>query len=243
MKPPPEDFREVAATMGRRALKEHYGVGQDIVTRWFREIGGNPRSDMQHTRKPVPEDFTALAPSMTAVALQKHYGVGERVVVRWLKETGATTSRTYEKPGSIRPVPDDFARLAPRMTQVQLREHYRVSKLVLRRWIAQAQVRTAGSIVNRRESRPVRQAFTPAFGPRPMVFKGHPGAAVKQDDLRLYTKYDEAADILRRERFVVFRCGPTGVFVEKGEHWRVGNVICTPDELLQRAEKYRRRVA
>ena len=33
------------------------------------------------------------------------------------------------------------------------------------------------------------------------------------------------------------------VYDEKGKLWRVGNIIATPDELLQRAEKYRRKAA
>lgn len=57
--------------------------------------------------------------------------------------------------------------------------------------------------------------------------------------LNNYSIHDEAADTLR-PHFPVYRCGKTGVADPKGKFWRVGNVVCDGDELLARAEKYRR---
>lgn len=77
---------------------------------------------------------------------------------------------------------------------------------------------------------------------RGFVFGGHARNQLTRD-LRYISMFDEAADALRRERFVVFRCDDRGRADQKGEFWRLGNTLLTPDELLQRAEKYRRKVA
>ncbi len=61
--------------------------------------------------------------------------------------------------------------------------------------------------------------------------------------IRASSIYDEAAGVIQRERFAVYRCEDNGKANPNGKFWRVGNVVLTPDELLERAERYRRRAA
>lgn len=223
----PDDFAQFAFAESQDQLRKRYSTGSAIITRWRTELKPDRVREKQ-----APADFLAKAKTLNRAQLQSLYGVGERMIVKWIKATGASPPlRIHTRPSLQRPVPADFVEMAKTMSRKGLTKHYRTSLVAVNRWCAES---GSEPVV-----RPVRQPVPKVSSPRP--FKFHSDGHVHRD-LRRTSMYDEAADVLRR-RFVVFRCGPTGKFLVDGLHWRVGNVICTPDELMQRAAKYRERAA
>lgn len=175
---------------------------------------------MNNVKRPMPDGFEADA-HMAINALRTKYGAGRLAVERWLDELGA--DRTGRKPSANRlPVPADFAEMARSLTRTGLVEHYRCVWQVMARWCKEAGVE------------PVR------YVPVPVVRVNwiHRGAVGKATDLRQRTMYDEAADVLR-QHCPVYRSDARGLFDPKGDFWRIGNGLLTPDELLKRAAKYR----
>lgn len=172
--------------------------------------------------RPIPHDFLQMHEAMPRYKLATHYRASTRTVQQWIKKLrierhsrGAAWNR--------REVPHDWVSLAPTMLKSELAEHYRASTIVMDRWIEETGVQ-----------------------PKPYVRKGDANSICKMGrgtrklaEVRLKSIYDEAADVLRRERFIVSRCNEKGVFDHAGEYWRVGWTVCTGDELLQRAARYR----
>lgn len=228
LRPMPDGFAQVAYEYGLKQLARQFNAGQVVIIRWRNELGS---ADPRKISDDPPTDLKQLIGKLNKTQLQKHYGVGESRLNKWLKAAGiSSVPRLYPH---RRIVPADFAEVAPTMPQTALARHYKADWTTIKRWCDEAGVSPAvpdfSWNVNRSPIRSVRN----------MTWK----APVVRYDARQITMYDEAADTLRRERFVVFRCGPTGKYLEKGLHWRVGNVVCTPDELLQRAAKYKARAA
>ena len=77
--------------------------------------------------------------------------------------------------------------------------------------------------------------------PNPLKQMGAPHKAIIRDKPR--SIWDDAADVLRAERWAVYRCDEKGKADLKGRYWRAGNVILSPDDLLAKADRYRRRAA
>lgn len=227
----PDDFT-AHAKLGNKTLQRKYGAGKKTIIRWLEELATGAA---RHSMNIPPEDFAELAQTLNKTALQKHYGVGERRVKNWLAAAGIEeVSPQYPV---RRFLPDDFTEVAPTMTQTALGRHYAADWKTVKRWCAEANVEPAVHVFVQPPQDTRRIPYRSNF-----AFHGH-AQTRHHADLRTITMYDEAADVLRRERFICFRCGPTGKYLEKGLHWRVGNVICTPDELLQRADKYRAKAA
>lgn len=215
-RPMPDDFPEHAWTKKLTELAVMYKAGQTALTRW-RAMVPRPKPKLIQ----APKDFASQATKMTVADLRRHYGVGEKRIKAWIVQTCAEPLKRK------RQLPEDFAELAPTMSKTALLKHYRCDWDTVTRWLAEANVQA--------------MAYNPAPPPsRGFAFRGHGGQRVKMET-RINTMFDDAADVLRRERWTVFPCGPTGKYMEKGLHWRVGNVICTPDELLQRADRVRRK--
>lgn len=178
---------------------------------------------MHHNKRQMPADFPQVALTMPRHDLKKHYGASERIVRRWCDEASITKSFRVGRPGcGRRPMPDDFTQLAPTMCRMDLSRHYRASSELIMRWI-----RETG--VNAKPYIPTPPTVTRT--PQPRKLKLAPS--------RVRSIYDEAADDLRRERFPVNRCDEKGLFDPKGDYWRVGWSVLTPDDLLLRAAKYR----
>lgn len=225
----PEDFASFAWTMSVDQLRKKYVAGQTSVQRWRRELGGEPQVDLSIP----PADFKARASRWTIAMLRRHYGVGETRIRTWLRITGAEAQK-YTAPVR-RTVPADFAEVAATTSQTAMIQHYRADVRTIKRWFEETGV-TPLVFDNHAPKGPR------AKGPSVMVFRGHAQRPFHRD-LRQITMYDEAADILRRERFIVYRCDERGRYAEKGDHWRIGNTLVTPDDLLRRADRYRERVA
>lgn len=178
---------------------------------------------MNPKKRPCPEDFAKKAPTMSIERLVKHYRTSRIAVRRWLAETGAPCLSVNNVSNIERPVPDDFAQVAPTMTFTALRRHYQTGEAVVRRWIKQSGVSA--------------KRHVPRWNGGYKLPHGH------FVEMRNYSAFDEAADILRRERFPVNRCDERGRYEQAGDFWRVGWSVLTPDELLERADRYRRRAA
>lgn len=177
---------------------------------------------IKNVRRDMPADFPDVCMTMKRFELQKHYGCSSRILMRWFEELGMRYARRGPGP---RPAPHDFAERAPTMTRKALRRHYRTSDELIVRWLEEAGIQ------------PVTRAK-----PKPAAIRPPRRTYVAVSD-RVITIFDEAADVLRRERFAVYRSNERGGADQAGEFWRVGNSVLTPDELLMKADRYRRRAA
>lgn len=220
----PADFAAIAHTFGSvRGIARHYGTGPRQAHRWLADCGvslGTQTSD-------VPADLAQMAKAKGIEALQRHYGVGRSRMNRWLKVTGVTPI-LVTKP--LAKLPADFTEVAPTLSKTKLAAHYQTSFKTVTRWLRETGVQTAIYV----PTQPVGRGNV-----RPSRGNGRANLVT----LRTKSMFDEAADTLRRERFVVHRCDERGVYAEKGDLWRVGWSIHTPDELLQRAHRYLKRAA
>lgn len=224
-RPMPADFAEVA-WLSQSYLCPRYKTGSETIARWRRELGGeDPRKAMLQP----PADFVEQAGHRNLTQLCAHYHVGERRVKSWAKRAGVQIKLYLSL--ARRGVPDDFAECAAMMSRRALCRYYRAEIETVKRWLSETGINAMVYVPPQPTPR----------NPRPFVFGGH--ARTRQtSDMRQTSMFDEAADTLRRH-FVVFRCDDRGRADQKGEFWRLGNTLLTPDELLQRAEKYRRKVA
>lgn len=188
-------------------------------------------------RRPMPADFPQVAPHLRFNALLDRYKAGASAVYRWLKEAGVECQHGQK----LRPVPADFAEQCAELTKVQLQAHYRAHSDCVRRWLTEAGLSAKSYVA---PARPEKcRAALPKSSPRPQILNQMGQRNLVLRDARIKSIWDEAADTLRAERWTVFRSNERGAYCEKGQHWRVGNVVITPDELLLRAERVRRKAA
>lgn len=220
IRPMPDDFAQVAWTMSNRELQMKYHSTHGTINRWRNELGNDPRRNLDI----VPADFAEQAAKLTATELLRHYQVNDKRIRRWCIQTCAEPAKY-----SRRQVPSDFADIAPTMHLNALLRHYHATAAVIKRWAEETGTQPAVSVW----VAPMK---------RQTVFRGH-AMTPSHRDMRQVSIYDTAADDIRRERFVVHRCDERGLYAEKGEFWRVGLSVLTPDELLMRAEKYRSKAA
>lgn len=196
-------------------------------------MGAHPR--------PVPPDFRDLGPALTLVDACKHWKAGYMAVHRWHRECGTTFAdydRNRSRKRPLRPVPADFAERAPTMLVSELRAHYDCSPRTIRRWLSEAGVQSrpvdraalayATHAKRRRNPRPVAKPR-----PKPIVWQKTPNKIPERD----FTLQGQAADHLRcATRAPVYRCWNTGRANPKGDWWRLGNVVLSADQLLERAK-------
>lgn len=155
----------------------------------------------------LPADFAEHA-HQTSVALQLRYNVGRSTIQRFRLEIGMQ-ARTYFK---AKPVPENFANLAPTLTLPEAREVFGAGDELLRRWEA-----LAGVKLRRR---------------RLVITSGR--LKMDRDNRRDMSRAGLAADYLRRFSSV-FRCDAQGKPSEKGTHWARGRHALTGDEIIDRA--------
>lgn len=236
-RPVPADFAETVVRLDYLIdkLRKHYAVGYPTLRRWLDEAA-IPRKVPKGYRNSgefalPPADFAENAARMTLAELNRHYGSKKRVK-RWRAISGV-----QPKPAQVaQPVPADFAQVAPTMIRTELEHHYGVSHSKIARWIAESGVRPLRicDIPIERQTK-----YKPRFGRA----AGSPYRVLNDQRVGVRSMYDDAADTLRRERFIVYRCDERGRADAKGEYWRSGNTLLTPDELLMRAKRYEKRAA
>ena len=180
---------------------------------------------MAQATRDLPDDWFTFAPGKSIAQLKERYQASNRLIAKWRKMTGVAHAAAKPPPLRIRPIPDDLDDMCLIKTKRQLAFHYKTGMETINRWLAatgyQAKVYNGQNQLSQMGRNKIAQLAP----------------------IRTKSMFDEAADILRRERFVVFRCGPKGQYMQAGDWWRVGNTVCTPDELLQRADRYRSRAA
>jgi hypothetical protein len=204
---------------------------------------GGFRHGAWHLR-PMPEDFMELAPTLHLSEALRHWSVGERALRRWYAEAGivpAAYDHTHKRRRLGAPPPDDFRDVAPTLYIRELMHHYRRGEKVIIRWLKESGVRSrpVDRVAQARAARANKpskpQTFERQQPPpraRRIVYTGPKPKPLPERDWSLH---GQAADHLRRIA-PVYRCWATGAFNLKGDHYRFGNVILTPDELLQRAK-------
>ena len=216
----PDDFATVAPVNTRDQMMSIYRCSPSTLARWLAETGITPGKTSQ-TFLPVPADFAKLAPTMMRKDLKAHYRVAHDTLSRWYREANAA-----KKCPAQRSVPEDFADRAAKMTKTGLVDFYKTGRGTVERWVKET-------------------------GVRPLLFNphvGHPGMWRTRNNITPFMNrrpasiFDDAADILRRFG-PVYRCTEKGVGDHAGKFWRIGNVVVTPDELLQRADAKRAKVA
>jgi len=187
--------------------------------------GGNR---VRHEVRPIPDDFAQQAKEKNRCQLVRHYRTSDKAVGRWMDESGVTPRRTVN-----RLVPDNWEQLCAIHTAAELTRLLVADIKVIKRWIAETEIEPVP--FDRRTIKPPPR--------KPQAFKqmGAPHKAIIRDKPR--SIWDDAADVLRAERWVVYRSDEKGAANPKGMYWRMGNVILTPDDLLMRADRYRRRAA
>ena len=186
--------------------------------------------------RPIPDDFAALAPTLSKQAALKRWRVAFSTLQRWEQETGSMCQR-YLRP--MRQPPENWAALCAEHTTAELIRILKMDRKVINRIASETGIAPKPyKAPPRPDARKAARAITvrPNLGQMGMtrVFHG---------DNRVKSLWDEAADTLRAERWTVYRCNDRGAYDVKGKFWRAGNAILTPDELLRRADKYRRRAA
>lgn len=180
----------------------------------------------EYAKRQAPADFLQVRNQIGGIQkLAKHYRCCAKVIARWIKEAGVpplTAGRGAYPEHDRRPVPDDFAVIAPAMSFQRLKAHYGCGYATLTRWL--------------RETGITHGKPAPKQGKiKPFVVARHPGYA----NLALFKTADAedlAADTLRKFG-AVFRCDERGRADHKGKLWRFGNVVLTGDELIARAER------
>lgn len=220
-RPKPDDFEDIFHLYNKEELMAHYSAGRGAVDRW---LAGRKAKGIQPRRK-LPADFAQVAPGLSAFAVRQHYNTTDAIVARWYREAGIDRPIVYSVPP-----PSDFAEMATKLTKSALRKHYDVGTAKIARWLVDAAVDAKTYTPPPRHQRPK----TPWSGYK--LPHGHFAA------MRTTSIYEDAADVLRRF-CPVYRCHENGKADEKGEFWRVGMSVLTPDELLERADKYRKRAA
>lgn len=223
----PATWAQVAPTMGVKRLCEHYRTNCRAIKRWADETGIKPMGSRYDPMQDAPEGFKQVAPTMSFNALTKHYGVGRTKLERWLAEHGVQPKYV----GGIcvlRPVPDDFIANAPTMTRADGSRRWNTGYDILARWSEETGVKFM--TLSRQAMRSKHFSLAPTGG------RGTNFTHTKASSI-----YDLAADEIRRQRFAVHRCDERGRYQEGGRFWRVGQIVLTPEELLERAERYRAR--
>jgi hypothetical protein len=179
----------------------------------------------------MPADFIEVCRTLSVHQLVDHYRTRPKAVMRWYREAGIEPN--FIKPGRPRhqiPPPDDLAEVCRTTHRSGLMRHYQLSQKVIDRWLKLTGLRPAGYVKTVSKSQPGQG----------MVIRNSYG---NLSQTRVSSIYDDAADVLRRERFKVNRCNDVGIYAQTGEYWRVGWTVLTGDELLARADRYRSRAA
>ena len=221
----------------------------------------------------APADFAEMARRFNQNELTAHYKAGWLTVARWIEQTGIQPLKARKVPVNRKPLPADFAQLAPTMFHYELKRHYQAKCDTIKRWLKETGTTPRHYISPNRKPVPddfaqiapglhraaierhygvnaeIVRRWISESGVTPATAKPIKGLGLRNGRPHVVgvsrgkTMFDCAADTLRRERFTVYRSNERGGFAPDGEFWRVGMSVLTCDELLMRAAKYERRAA
>lgn len=185
---------------------------------------------MNHHKRPIPDDFRAFAPGKSINSLKRHYHAKTDTIHRWLDECGIPHGSPHIH--NKRMVPDDFAQMAAMMHSAKLEEHYRAKHSIIARWLRESGIKAAQyrPPVSAERATPAKR---PSGGKRASLSLVVTTAAV-----RTWGEADDAANKLRKFG-PVSRCDENGRFDHSGKFWRVGRVVLTDAEVIERANRRR----
>lgn len=174
----------------------------------------------QPIRRHMPDDFVEMKPQFSSIRqMTRHWRASEKTIRRWIAETGVPHKPSAQTP-TLRPVPDDFAAICPTMTKAKLKVHYRTSDPVLERWIIETGAKP--------------KTHSRGYFKMPRT-GGQPIPPPKREN-----QYDLAAEYLRKF-MPVSSCDHYGKWRLNGSHYRVGNTVMTPDEMMAKSEAKKER--
>lgn len=180
----------------------------------------------------MPADFREVAAGLTMTGARNRWQCNTNRINRWYRLTGIVPLRGKTAP---LPVPEDFVERAPTRTLYQLVNDYGTHAQAVRRWAKVTGVQPHPRTRAEPKPKPVkppaqRKRCTPKRG----VMQLHSWATGNQN--RDMSLVGQAADYLRTVGYSgVYHSNERGGFDAKGKFWRAGNVVLTPDELLERA--------
>lgn len=223
LRPVPSDFAVfMQAKPSIETIAKHYRTSDIVAKRWLDETGLAPKRERGFHGRPVPDDFAEQAKVCTRKKLERIYGVGHNVIRRWCDAAGIAPL------SCIRPVPNDFAERAQTSLKQEMRLHYNVGHDTIQRWLDETGIEAL-------QYTPPRKERATRAAPKRAVLATYAPTQARE---RHADQFDMAADELRRNRWVVYRCDDRGRANLKGAFWRAGNTILTPDELLNKAARY-----
>lgn len=156
----------------------------------------------------APKDFAKWAAIETEFQLVARYGFSRETIRRMRREMG------IKRPTGSRPMPADFATVAPTKTVNGLLAHYRASRETVRRWLDQADVQPA-----KHHNIPWNKEVVPVKIPAADVDRAVQAARYLGPKLRV----------------AISRCDAKGKFSHIGDHFRYGNTVMTPQQIIDRA--------
>lgn len=159
-------------------------------------------------------------------------GWGRNTVIRAAKRLGLEWSKKTRGPSQYRAaqVPNDFDRVGAGKSVAQVCAHYGCGVGVASAWL-----RSSGVERYRAKSSTPK----PAKPKKPKASLSAMGQA-KQTlfiDVREDTPASRAADVMRGERWIVYRCNDVGAASQGGKLWRLGRLVVTDAEMIERAER------
>ncbi len=212
----PPDYVENAAVMTMAQLSFHYSASDEIIRRWNKEHGIVPK----RTRRPdMPEDFPENAHLTNRELVELYPGTGTHHYHQWRKALGK--QKGPKKPEEY--IPKDFTAKIGAMLRSEAAQHFGVSNTTIKSWCDKTGVHH--KVYDERHKRVALRIKK---------------AKERQERMRPnpHDIYSVAANILRRERFIVSPCNKDGNYHQCGNYWRVGNIMVTSEELLERAKRH-----
>lgn len=203
--------------MVMEAFGESPSVNQ--ISKWRHSY---KKSDADNKRR-MPANFREIARDKTISGLMRYYKCKHETIKRWLLE--AKTTAFAPPPHNFKPIPEDFTRIAPTKTKAELKRYYGIRyDKTLTRWLMSTGITPRKHVNNGNALSRMGRSYSP----------------MNLSKLNTYDQCDEAADILRRERFPVNRCNENGSFNITGKFFRVGINVLTREELLAKAARYKK---
>lgn len=184
-----------------------------------------------------------VASGLTAREIAPTFGLTRKAIIDAVRkhELGPWIAKPGTRPGDLSHIPEDFAERWQTTSQAALAEHYRRAPATISLWRQRLGLhRPRGAhIAKPQATAVVVEPAEPARLIKPNAYQTAPVDRVRRD----MSPAGQAADILRRDRWTVFRCDDRGRYAVDGPLWRCGSVVCGDDELIERAERAARRMA
>ncbi len=173
--------------------------------------------------------------TMPSRAIAEHVGLAPPTVLKIINEIGAKGRKVDWGCAPNRAMPADFPERAKTSTNKALIAHYKSSAGTIKRWREECGVALDAEVVNARRAQggmsgnasPVRKRFITGLVPQAV-------AEIKRD----MSRAGLAASFMQRDGWVCHRCTADGrAMPGTGSHWRLGRLVVTDAELIERAER------